>query len=253
MRLPFPLPASFAAVLPCADCPGIDVTLTLYSDGRYAARWNYRERGTRFERGLWHAEEANATLAMEPADGSAYRLRVRSATSLEPLSPDGKPISGPHESFTRLGNVVEFSARDLALAGEPTKSLAEGPWTIVELDGGPIVFPAKLIVPTLNFEVAAHRVGGSAGCNRLTGPFSVAGPGLRLGPLATTRMTCGAAADALERGVLAALAATDAYAIDGDVLALFHGHRIVARYRSLIRAACAPDFWVPTRRKDDKR
>ena len=43
---PAPLPASFVGTLPCADCPGIEVRLTLRDDGSYHQTTHYIDRQT---------------------------------------------------------------------------------------------------------------------------------------------------------------------------------------------------------------
>lgn len=61
--------ATFTGALPCADCPGIDVTLTFQDavqPGRYRLVFRYRERGT-------ITTEGNATAA-PPDVGPVYRL-----------------------------------------------------------------------------------------------------------------------------------------------------------------------------------
>jgi len=71
---------------------------------------------------------------------------------------------------------------------------------------------------------ADGRVAGSAGCNSFTAAYEAApaaeGGALRIGPCATTMMACPPPEADVERGFLAALAAGDAYVVDGQRLAL---------------------------------
>ncbi|WP_206953214.1 META domain-containing protein [Trinickia acidisoli] len=62
--------------------------------------------------------------------------------------------------------------------------------------------------PTLTLDTASgeRRASGFAGCNRFSGPYALRSGALGLGPLATTRKTCGANADRLEQAYLDALA-----------------------------------------------
>ncbi len=62
------------------------------------------------------------------------------------------------------------------------------------------------------------KVQGSAGCNRLTGAYTVAGAALKFGPLAVTRMACPAMD--LERRFLEALDATARWKIVAGALEL---------------------------------
>lgn len=83
----------------------------------------------------------------------------------------------------------------LALAGcggsgparTPLAELAGGEWTLVAIDGEPLVTGAK--APTATF--ADGRIFGFGGCNRYTGPIEEKAPGtLEIGPVAGTMMAC---------------------------------------------------------------
>ena len=97
---------------------------------------------------------------------------------------------------------------------EPTSpaELAGTSWTLVSVGGAPVVESAGA---GLNFD-AGGGVSGSTGCNSASGSFSVDGPALTFGPLATTRMACEELLMAQEAAVLQALAGVDAWEIDDD-------------------------------------
>ena len=57
--------------------------------------------------------------------------------------------------------------------------------------------------PSATFSL--DTVGGFAGCNRFTAPYTLDGDALEIGQIAATRMACPAPADAVERASLAAL------------------------------------------------
>ncbi|QKS27878.1 MAG: META domain-containing protein [Candidatus Accumulibacter similis] len=71
---------------------------------------------------------------------------------------------------------------------------------------------------TARFE--AGRVVGFSGCNQFFGGYTIAGDRITFAPLAGTMMACPPSAMALEKAVLAALAGTVRYAVDGDRLTL---------------------------------
>jgi heat shock protein HslJ len=64
------------------------------------------------------------------------------------------------------------------------------------------------------------RVAGSGGCNRITGPVSLHGDAITLGPLAATRRACPPETMQQEQRFLTALAAARRVAHDEDVLRL---------------------------------
>ncbi len=65
--------------------------------------------------------------------------------------------------------------------------------------------------PTLELDTQSgqRRAAGFAGCNRFSGPYTLRSGALTLGPLATTRKTCGQDADRLERAYLDAISHID--------------------------------------------
>jgi heat shock protein HslJ len=65
------------------------------------------------------------------------------------------------------------------------------------------------------------RVSGDTGCNMYAGPYSIAGSGISLGPLISTRRAClSDAANAQEQQFLKALEASTAFELMGDRLTL---------------------------------
>ena len=66
-----------------------------------------------------------------------------------------------------------------------TSALRGVPWTLVD--------------STPSIEFGAHQAQGSTGCNRFSGPYTVDGDNMKLGPLATTQMACPPPADEVER------------------------------------------------------
>lgn len=82
-----------------------------------------------------------------------------------------------------------------------------GGWTIADLNGGGPVAGARL-------DFGADTLTGTAGCNRISGPWRSDGGRVQIGPLASTRMACAPAVMAVEARVLALLAAADQLRFD---------------------------------------
>lgn len=59
---------TFSGTLPCADCPGIEVTLVLEPDGSYTSTSVYQERpdGTWSIGGHWSVEDGNSVIRLDP-------------------------------------------------------------------------------------------------------------------------------------------------------------------------------------------
>jgi len=96
---------SFSGTLPCADCPGIDSTLTLAADGRYTTHDVYQERDASFDSsGTWTVEEAGKRIRLDPnsKDEQDRLLEVVSNDEVRMLDADGKAIeSGLNYTLTR--------------------------------------------------------------------------------------------------------------------------------------------------------
>jgi len=100
-------------------------------------------------------------------------------------------------------------------------------WRLVELGGMPVrLGPGQ---PTLQLAADESRASGFAGCNRMMGGYVLEGDALSFSQMASTRMACAEGMD-LERAYLAAIGATTAHKLAGQVLELYAGDRLVARF-----------------------
>ena len=96
---------SFSGTIPCADCPGIDLTITFKGDGSYTSQNVYQERDTSFDSsGTWTVEEAGKRIRLDPnsKDEQDRLLEVVSNDEVRMLDADGKAIeSGLNYTLTR--------------------------------------------------------------------------------------------------------------------------------------------------------
>jgi heat shock protein HslJ len=114
---------------------------------------------------------------------------------------------------------------DSAGAGEPA-ALVDVPWV---LSGGLELEGWEAAPPSATF--AGETVGGSTGCNRFTGPYTVDGDSLEIGKIALTQIACEPPADAVERGYLDALARVARWRLDGADLVLLDEDDELLRFR----------------------
>lgn len=98
---------TYRGTLPCADCPGIEVTLTLYADGRFQRRSLYQERGSSFdESGRWSLDAASGKIHLDTEtddDADGWMQRV-DANELRMLDNDGN----------RIDSTLNYSLRRIA-------------------------------------------------------------------------------------------------------------------------------------------
>lgn len=88
------LPATYAGVLPCADCPGIEHHLDLREDGTYALRLRYRgqDNGAIDDIGRWIWSPVRQQLTLDGAREAALRFEAMEADTLRLLDSAGRAI-----------------------------------------------------------------------------------------------------------------------------------------------------------------
>ena len=115
--------------------------------------------------------------------------------------------------------------------GEDAQRLAGADWRLSELSGRSAIPTEVSRRPWLRFEPDSGRVSGSAGCNRVTGPFTTDRGAIRFGLLAATTMAClDEALTRQEDDFLAMLSSVNRYDLEGDTLLLLRGEDVVARF-----------------------
>jgi copper homeostasis protein (lipoprotein) len=91
------LPASFMGVLPCADCEGIDTTLTLDAGFRYRLRSRYvgkpAGQDTFVEAGRFAVSDAGTRLALYGPTAGTVIFAVQGPDQLTRLDTSGEPIA----------------------------------------------------------------------------------------------------------------------------------------------------------------
>ncbi|MBV8172518.1 MAG: META domain-containing protein [Candidatus Eremiobacteraeota bacterium] len=201
---PFPIPATFSGIQPCADCPGIRSTVQLNKDGSASLVLHYLERSVPnvVYTGTWSYDKAKSQIALHSKMGAPQLFTVVNATTLRALDRSGSQPAAraPH---------------DLKLL-----ALDSNEWTLVALHGTAVIRGVTSQPPSLSFDAAARRVSGFTGCNRFNGTYKQGGADLRLSPLVVTRMACASGAD-IEASLLKALAQTQKYDFNNGLLNLY--------------------------------
>ena len=84
---------TYRGVLPAADCPGIETTLTLAPDGSYALHLKYIDRDSEFdEKGVFTVKENLLTLTPSE-DGQPQYYKVEE-NRLRRLDAEKQPVTG---------------------------------------------------------------------------------------------------------------------------------------------------------------
>ena len=199
---------TYRGVLPCADCPGIETTVTLRADGTYSAASHYLDDGptvTGEGRFTWSDDGGSVNLiGEEPA-----RYHV-GENRLARLALDGSKVEGPLAEHYVLTKV---DGDDAAVPLIGTQ------WELVELRGQPVAGLDR--APNLTLGADDGRVSGFGGCNTFGGSYAVDQERLRLsfGQLVSTLKACPKGMD-VEQTLYEALGQVDNYSLSSGRLTL---------------------------------
>lgn len=86
--------SKYQGIIPCADCPGIALTVSLQDDGQFKTSSMYIGESSRkfIEKGLWEVKDD--TLLVLNGDSETPRLFDINSSSLTMLQADGKAVTG---------------------------------------------------------------------------------------------------------------------------------------------------------------
>lgn len=198
---------TYKGVLPCADCEGIETTVTLRSDGTYSSQSRYLD-----ENGPTIAEEGRFTWS---DDGG-----VVSWSGEEPAR-----YSVGENRLVRLdldGSAIDGALAEHYVLTKVTASIVETYWKLVELRGQPV--PGLEREPHLILKAEDGRVTGFGGCNTFSGDYTLdeARSRISFGQLISTQKACSSGMD-VERKFGEVLGQVDNYSVSGDRLTLNRG------------------------------
>jgi heat shock protein HslJ/uncharacterized lipoprotein NlpE involved in copper resistance len=218
----------YAGVVPCADCEGIETSITLNKNLSYRLTTRYRGKDDRvFERqGAFTWEENGNVVHLAGISDGPSRYRVGEDRLIQ-LDREGRKITGTSAGRYILSKVPDGDA------GAPNALVSPSRWVLTELMGKQVdqdLDAARL--PWLKFEREGGRVSGFSGCNRFSGSVEVAAEDrIRFSRMAMTRMACPDMGG--ETDLLKVLETADSYRLEDQGLVLYQDHRTpLARFRA---------------------
>jgi heat shock protein HslJ len=159
------------------------------------------------------------------ATGARLEIGAVAATQMACI---GEPSAVEAAYFANLGRTASFTATADALTlfdadGRPVLSFRAGPqnplagnWNVTGVNNGQEAVVSPQLGTTLNASFGPDgRVTGSGGCNTFTGPYTLEGRDLRIGPLASTRRACEPSIMDQETRFLAALSRVTTFDTSG--------------------------------------
>jgi len=198
------LPATYAGIIPCADCSGIRYQIDLLPHSAFAQRTTYLRNGrdeSTYDLGSWSISVDGRTLVLDGGhDGVSY-WAIQDARTLRKLDLQGEPIQStlPYE-LVRTTGMTPIEPR-LRLQGM-FRTKADAPrfrdcrsnlrWPVARTDDYPSLERAytEEHEPWLVLDDRTLKVTGSGGCNRFSGSYGSGAGTIQFGPLASTRMAC---------------------------------------------------------------
>lgn len=199
---------SYSGVLPCADCEGILVTLTLGSDKNYSLSNTYlgKNDDSKTYAGKFSWNDAGTAITLGGLSNMPQVYRV-GENRLTQMDMSGKPVTGALAERYVLGKIAD--------------SISGKYWRLTEVMGNPVTFseaPGKaahfMLQPSLS------RVSGNGGCNNFFGTYQLsANNRIRFSRMGITQMACSDGMET-ERSFMEILQRADSYYISGDTLQL---------------------------------
>lgn len=150
-------------------------------------------------------------------------------------------LVGSSGTSTTTSTVTQAEALPIASAGSippggqiPASALLDIDWDFIEIDGFSGQLTGVIPVPGFRLSSYANRIGGSTGCNPMTGGFvlDVVAGTLSFTDVRNTDMMCSDAQADTEDAVTDAMLATDAFAMpDGNLELRSKGARVAVLSR----------------------
>ena len=115
----------YVGVIPCADCPGIEMVLELHGDGTYRLAETYQEKGEKpfIETGSFTWGKDGSTITLDDEDNRAFFV---SEGAVEMVGADGKPNGGDYR-LEKARVMADAPAGDTAqFVGDGQQLLIEG-------------------------------------------------------------------------------------------------------------------------------
>jgi heat shock protein HslJ len=198
----------YKGTTPCADCDGIETSITLKSDGTFKRSMKYlgKEDNNFFDEGNFVWNEAGSKVTLTSSDGSPQQYQV-GENVLFHLDQQGNRITGD-------------LAENYKLAKNPVDPrLEDKKWILKELMGKPFEKKEGNKQAFLLFEMETSTFSGNGSCNNIFGSYELKdGNRVSFGNAGATMMACEDMET--ERMFLEMISKADNYSISEGTLSL---------------------------------
>jgi len=171
---------TYQGVIPCADCEGIETTITLFSTGKFKRTQKYLGKDGKLfvEEGDFQWNEQGSAITIASEDGSTQMYQV-GENILFHLDQKGNRITGD------LAENYQLKKNRMDPRIENTK------WILMEIQGQEVTFEEGEKEAYLVLNSEESRYSGSDGCNQMNGSYELKeGDRLSFGQGMSTLMAC---------------------------------------------------------------
>ena len=202
-------PGRYHGVTPCADCEGIDTTISISVEGTFDRSLVYLGKAAApiEDTGTFQWDDAGRAITLTSVDGPAQMYQV-GENVLFHLDQNGQRIEGDLAPMYRLARTVD----DPDIEGRK--------WLLVELFGEPIILAEGSSEAYIRFDAAEGQATGNSSCNDFFGPYLLkTGNRIHFSPSMGMTMRACPEMDA-ESTFMSVLQQADNYAIADGILSL---------------------------------
>lgn len=153
-------PGRYHGVTPCADCEGIDTTITITAEGSFSRSLVYlgKAPAPAVDEGEFEWDDSGRTIKLTAADGSTQTYQVGEDVLFH-LDQAGQRIQGDLAAMYQLAKTVNDPA------------IEDRKWLLVELFGEPIILAAGSSEAFIEFNSSEGQATGNSSCNNFFGPY----------------------------------------------------------------------------------
>lgn len=202
-------PGTYSGTLPCADCDGIETTITLRGDGTFEREQRYlgKPGAPLTDSGQFAWNDAGSTVTLAPGSATAQMYQV-GENQLFHLDRAGNRISGDLAPMY----ILRQSIRDARIEDRR--------WLLIEVMGQAYAPSEEGRAAFLLLDSEQRRASGNSSCNNFFGGYVIhAGQRIRFaGNMGATMMACPDMST--EQAVMEALRTVDNYSVSVDELSL---------------------------------
>ncbi|GGD28598.1 copper resistance protein NlpE N-terminal domain-containing protein [Flavobacterium orientale] len=213
----------YSGVTPCADCEGIETSISLEDEKNYVLKTKYlgkKDAKVYEQRGVYSWNEAGNTIILEGIENGPTHYFVGENT-LTQLDLEGNKIEGNlADKYVLTKGEAPVAQNTSEKSTTKSYSIRDTKWQLIELNGKPVENKNKSTKEMFLQLNAENRYAAFAGCNNMMGGYELKEDALRIkfSKGASTMMAC---PDLLtEQEFAAVLELVDNYSLNGENMSL---------------------------------